>query len=447
MKRINKFVYFLHINNQKFIYDISTDTAAVLDPYLFDCIINNIDNIEKLHDIHPELYDKLLSANLVVDKDVDEASELLMHYKNVDCNPEVFDIIVNPTLDCNLRCWYCYENHRGGTSMKSDVLKSVERLIDNRLSENSIKKLSLSFFGGEPMLGWNKVVTPLIEFAVSKCKESDVLFSTSFTTNGVLLSESKYNFLSSLDLNRTVFQITFDGNRSLHNESRIGVNRIPTYDVIMNNVKLGASKGFQMNLRFNYTPETLSSFTDVLADLSDIPSEFRQNIFCNFQKVWQAGNNKTKELAVEYVNMFNNAGFSATCEHNYRRHTCYADRENQVTINYNGDVFKCTAREFDSSSREGLLHTDGSIEFNDRYYKRMDSKYSNPYCRSCEILPLCNGGCSQGKIESEQDSLCYRQYDSKTKQSIIIGAFCLKVFKRILTTDELSSLNYKIYHL
>ncbi|HOH74428.1 MAG TPA: hypothetical protein PKW38_01450, partial [Paludibacteraceae bacterium] len=47
------------------------------------------------------------------------------------------------------------------------------------------------------------------------------------------------------------------------------------------------------------------------------------------------------------------------------RESCYGDKKNQATINFNGDVYKCTARDFKPENREGVLMDDGTIEWND----------------------------------------------------------------------------------
>ena len=48
---------------------------------------------------------------------------------------------------------------------------------------------------------------------------------------------------------------------------------------------------------------------------------------------------------------------------------CYADRANSVIVNYNGDVYKCTACDFAKTKREGKLNEDGTI-----YTKRAITK-------------------------------------------------------------------------
>lgn len=438
MKRLNRYVHLLQADGMSFIYDISSNAAVALNPQLYRIITEKRDNIDDLHDIHPDLYKGLLDAGMIVDEDFNEVEALINRFKAIDSDPSHFDIIINPTLDCNLRCWYCYETHGRGTMMRPEVIDAVCRLIDEKLSDSRLKRLTISFFGGEPLIGWDRVVMPILTYAARKCKEHGVKLTSSFTTNGVLLTEAKFDALIELGLNDTAFQITFDGNRTMHDSSRVGEAHLPTYDAIMANVHTGANKGFDLTLRFNYTPDNIASYVDILSDLDTLPKESKNHINCNFQRVWQKSDEQVAQKAISYAEMFKSEGISASCDIMYWRHLCYADRENQITINYNGDLFKCTAREFDSEKREGRLLPEGKLELNERYRERMDVKYANTACRECEILPLCNGRCSQGKIESPNLTSCRMNYDSSQKANIIKGALYHKVFKRLLTQQELS---------
>ncbi|MCM1028792.1 MAG: hypothetical protein NC342_00290 [Pseudoflavonifractor sp.] len=86
---------------------------------------------------------------MIVSDDRNESAELIEIFKQQERDPSYFGIIVNPTLDCNLRCWYCYENHSHGSMMGSDIIVAVKRLIDRKLQSDRLKHLSVSFFGGD----------------------------------------------------------------------------------------------------------------------------------------------------------------------------------------------------------------------------------------------------------------------------------------------------------
>ena len=72
------------------------------------------------------------------------------------------------------------------------------------------------------------------------------------------------------------------------------------------------------------------------------------------QRVWQDRNSKIcqqEEVLGEelhLINRFRGAGYNCSAHvlDNTVSNPCYADKEMQLLINYNGDVFKCTARDF-----------------------------------------------------------------------------------------------------
>ena len=105
--------------------------------------------------------------------------------------------------------------------------------------------------------------------------------------------------------------------------------------------------------------------------------------------------------------------------------TCYADKRNQVTINYNGDIFKCTARSFDSLNREGYLLDNGDIIWNEKYSKRFsfDLRTRNKACMECAIFPMCNGGCSQRRVENEKVPYCIFDFSERKKMDFLKDKF------------------------
>ena len=73
---------------------------------------------------------------------------------------------------------------------------------------------------------------------------------------------------------------------------------------------------------------------------------------------------------------------------------CYADRSRQYTINFNGDVFKCTVSKFDSKYRFGYLTDNGSLALEGhRWDDWMNIDGLEEKCVSCVYMPMCMGGC------------------------------------------------------
>ena len=55
-----------------------------------------------------------------------------------------------------------------------------------------------------------------------------------------------------------------------------------------------------------------------------------------------------------------------------------ASKRNSAVINYNGDIFKCTARDFTTVQRAGYLSDEGELVWeNDYLNRRMNAKFNN----------------------------------------------------------------------
>jgi radical SAM additional 4Fe4S-binding domain len=91
-------------------------------------------------------------------------------------------------------------------------------------------------------------------------------------------------------------------------------------------------------------------------------------------------------------------------------------------VNYNGDLYKCTARDFLPENRVGYLSEVGELIWNKGYIeKRMSAKFNNKPCLDCKIMPLCNGGCSQHALDHLQsgDEYCVFHRDRDEINRII----------------------------
>ncbi len=423
MNIISRYTHFIVYREHTILFHLPTDSVITLRPELANVLAAHRDDIDALKDIHPDLYRQMEQMGMIVGQNRDEGNETFREWDAADNAPEQFGITVNPTLDCNLQCWYCYEKHLGDTTMKEDTLQALFHLIDKKTESNVLRHLSVSFFGGEPLLPYRRIVKPLLEHASERCRQKNIGFSTAFTTNGLLLTTDVLDDLARLYFSQPPsFQITLDGNAELHDGTRHTANGQPTYATIIRHIHEVVHRKWHVSLRFNYTHENIDTFVDVLTDLADLTAAEKACITCNFQQVWQDKKEhpETEETAREAVATFRAEGYETDCDGVVRRGNCYADAANSIVVNSDGNVFKCTARDFTPNNSEGRLSRDGTITFNERYQRRMNVKYANPECRACSILPICNGGCSQAKLERTNHRECYFHFTETNKKHRVI---------------------------
>ena len=418
--KFSKYLFVLRKGFCSLIYSCRTDAVSAIDNQLADLIEGN--QLNYIEQKHQEFFAFLKREGFIVEDDADECGDLIDTWKKEEDGPNL-SIFINPTMDCNLRCWYCYEKHVQKSMMQQDVVDSILKLATHEIATRSIKFLSISFFGGEPLLGMGSVIVPLLKAMEDITQKANVNLQISLVTNGVLLTEKNVTrILSLIPDHQLTCQVTLDGNEFFHDKTKCFSNGVGTYRRILQNVKDALKLGVHITLRFNTTMDNLASYADVLEDLEDIQTEERSRLAIDFQHVWQDnGENAMKYLdrQEKLRERFVEKGFTVNELKHIDNSRCYADRKNHYTINYNGDVFKCTARDFSTNNREGVLTTDGEVNWNAKNEKREVLKYGNESCHRCNIFPICHGGCSQFKMESMAISDCVRGYSQKDKEKIV----------------------------
>lgn len=418
----SKYNCILQDNTGMVIYNAATDQLVALTPQLANIFNESKAAPEKIKAQHAELYDHLLQKGIFVCDDADETEAYIRKREEYERSSGEYTITINPTLACNMSCWYCYESHKNMPAMSADVKQSVLLLIDKLLADNKLKKLNLSFFGGEPLLYFDKVVVDIINHAKMQCKAFDAKLSIHFTTNAYLLTDNVLKQLEGLDVS---FQITIDGGKQVHDSVRKTKGGEPTYARIVEHIHQTLSRGFSVGVRFNYTAKSIPSFVDVVKDFSHLPQEQKQLVNFTFQRVWQdnEGDARQVEQQVEHIERaFEQAGLFVNNAKSYIVPYCYADGVNTAVVNYNGDLFKCTARDFAPKSKEGTLAADGTLRWNERLRKRMSIRHGSDTCLQCRIYPICHGGCSQMKLEAPDGiSSCPKGYDDDKIKKIMEG--------------------------
>lgn len=359
-----------------------------------------------------ELSENVKSVALV-DMDYDEYSQYVNEMRAVENQTYSYHLIINPTLDCIFSCWYCYEAHPKGR-MDSDILNSIKLLI-SKIAE-TYESLTISFFGGEPMMCYSSVMIPIVKYAFELFKEKNKQFSFNMTTNGYLFTLQRIEELKKYGFRSA--QITLDGDESLHNAIRFVGNKLPTYRKIIQSIRYLVETECSVTLRFNCTHLNVESLNNVAEALKSLDVESKRRLSIDCQIVWQESNKDELQTKMHsLVSHFTHYGFQIS-KMDYRSF-CYADKRSECVVNYNGDLYKCTANDFHNTQRDGYLSVTGEVVWeNDSQERRMNSKLKNKKCHTCRILPLCHGGCSSHSLVS-QDEYCLYPTDDKKNQLVI----------------------------
>lgn len=420
----NNFVFHNSFTN-KFLY---------LNPLLKELIeaSKNENNINELKNIHIELYNSLVNLGFLIEAKTDEIQKVKELIHTVDYNDEEYYLIVNPTMNCNFDCWYCYETHEKKSRVSDTSLDRIKLFISNIIQENKkLKRFTIQFFGGEPLLYFKKTILPIMKLIYQITKKNNIKLSINFTTNGYLINNEMIEQFVKYEVNG--LQITFDGNKENHNKVRFVSKSRGSYDKIVENIKKLVKNNINITFRINYTKQNLVGLDNIFDDFKDLSMKERGMMMLSMNKVWEEKSNYLGKRVLLFKDKAKSFGFKLpdSLLSDRVRHSCYADKFNQATINYNGDVYKCNAREFDKKTREGVLNNDGYIEWNKKRDNRMNAKLKNKSCLECKILPICGGGCSQQAIEYQERDYCVNDYDDAKKDDIVLSMFLSKNLENV----------------
>lgn len=122
------------------------------------------------------------------------------------------DVTLVLTHDCNLGCGYCYMGAKFNKRMSPEV---AQKALDLAFGTGSTR-IQISFFGGEPLLAWDQLVTSATE-ARERAGRDGVDLKMSVTTNGTLLDRERGRILEDLGV---YVGLSIDGIQAAHEAGR-----------------------------------------------------------------------------------------------------------------------------------------------------------------------------------------------------------------------------------
>lgn len=378
------------------LYNSYKDNYLVISNTLYQLLHQYSDHIIDLQELNNDLYQQLLNNGFIIDDNIDEKSQYLKELEERKTSLDSYYLIINPTLACNLSCWYCYENHLPQSRMDEKTIEHIIRHIKKKHREEHFSQLTLSFFGGEPFVCFD-IVKRILQETNDFIQKHKINRNVHFTTNATLLTSEQITFLSQY---HPTFQITLDGCRSEHDKTRIAKNKRPTYDTIIKNIQLLSwQEGIgHIGVRINFGAKTLDNLSMVVDDLKDCN---KKKISIQLHRIWQVNEEQIDERKV--FQFIRYAQSQHICANylllSYNDCSCYADLENEALINYDGNVFKCTARDFTPDNADGYLLADGTIQWNIEKMNKRKCITLQKMCLDCDLLPSCYKPCTQKLLE------------------------------------------------
>lgn len=366
---------------------------------------------------NPEVPEELAKGHFIVDSSCNE--DLLcdeLYYRETIADTSLWYTII-PTRNCNFNCFYCCQPHVKQT-MSDETIDLITRSLRKNLKNYS--SFIISFFGGEPLIEYGKVIK-ILDDSMEVCRKLSRNFTAYMTTNGYNLSPEVFKEL--LKRHVIYYHITLDGPPSVHDTHRPLASGNPSFQKIIDNLtgirESVRSNTFHITLRTNITRsiyENIDEFVDILA--RNFSNDSRFNIYWRW--VEDFGGDRINEHRDEFVTMdkvfkamdkIHNAGLSLYNDVIYNAKkgalVCEASKQNYYVIDYDGTLLKCTHWDKPEVATVGSIKPNGDFLLNREREAFYTLKVPKEKCRKCYFEPLCHGkSCSIRNIINPNG--CYK---------------------------------------
>jgi len=363
-----------------------------------------------------KLVESAKRARFIIKEDIDELQNIIFLTNLMKYSTDVFQLTIMPTLDCNYKCPYCYENPEKG-NMTSDAQRGLSLWVDKKLV--STKYLSVGWFGGEPLMAI-KVMRNLTKKFKQSCEKYHVEYSSSITTNGYFINNKFISEIKDLSINNV--QVTLDGPPDCHDKRRILKNNRGTFNRIIKNLMNMCEKNEDVliTMRVNYDVESYDRIPELFQYIPEIVKQrsriyFRQTFppptwWDAIEPVKKSNIPKSsKQLdSIRLLRLAQDNGFKVFITNiSPVAGYCEADYVNSFVVDPNCTLHKCTVA-FDEKHKIGNITHEGKeiIDVQMLSQWMLRDTYSKSICKDCKILPVCMGGCGFNDLCSTGKARC-----------------------------------------
>lgn len=379
-------------------YNSRTGALAIIDKEHYQSYVRFLEKGEEIE--QQEFLNQLLQCGFLLPEGIDELFLIrttLM--KNRYDNRSLY-LTIAPTMACNFRCIYCFEQgYYGKSCMDNITIENVIKFIEERIKD--IERIHISWFGGEPLLAM-PIIERISERIINICDKSNVAYSAGIVTNGYFYTKDVAKKLKELKVDSV--QITLDGSEEVHNRRRPLINGEATYSKITKNL-VDTYKIIPVNLRINVDRDCVDTINEIMTYLRN--NNLLDHIIPYLGFVLPYGEKYQKEKCLT-TEMYSNLNLKFWKENNIplqskypipRGNYCMADLCNGWVIDDKGSVYKCW-NEIGLQNRS-LGNVNNSISFMEntdilKEFLEFDP-ITDEECKGCKVLPLCMGGCAYNR--------------------------------------------------
>lgn len=166
-------------------------------------------------DVPGALCEQLLTGGFLIPAGTDEVAIVRERYWRARRETPM-TLTITTTMDCNLGCYYCYEERSGAQLGELDIAAIVQH-AEGRLRASRRRALHVDWYGGEPLLNMPALETGSAALQ-ALCARLGVAYGASIVSNGTAWPSDVGAFVSRHRLQQV--QISFDGLAAHHDKRR-----------------------------------------------------------------------------------------------------------------------------------------------------------------------------------------------------------------------------------
>ena len=388
----------------------------------------DIPTYEKLQagSLEPEIGKQLLENGILVAEDRDEYEEVKNRaYRLLDTDtPDSLVMVIAPTLACNYKCVYCFENGRESyCSMDDKTISQVKEFVSDKVRElKSLKQLRITWFGGEPLLAF-PVIKNLSNFFISLCADEGIEYRANIITNGRYLTEDKVKVFSKMNIKRV--QISFDGTEDIYCQKKMATPE--DYKITVANI-IDASKYLDnIILRVNISDNNFGDaykLVDELLGERGLAGKIKISPACTIEGDSSERQTRYRKYIKEerrlrdYIETEYGSGSYHVRIPCSRGAVCTLASKNNFVIGPRGELYKCEHHVGRKELEVGHIEEVDKDKLED--YKLVCSNVADDSkCKTCSVYPVCMGGCPNSYLEKKQNFECESYKESTVNNAIL----------------------------
>lgn len=373
-------------------------------------------------DMDDVLFRRLRRGGFIVPLRLDEVEEIRERYWRARVETPVV-LTITTTMDCNLGCYYCYEERSGAKLELADVASIVD-LARQAVESSGNRSLHVDWYGGEPLLNAGLIDAASVALQ-DYCARANIKYVASIISNGTAWPDDVTDFIARHRLRQV--QISFDGLSANHNKRRRyrrgrgpGDSFSKAVDLVDELVQCT-----RVDIRFNIdrgNQEDILPFIDFAEQRgwfsAPFPAVFQPARLSSYSgsSAFMRRHELTLEdfdaLRASVRNRLEDTGRIEESELpdgilRPKTSVCAALATNSVVIGAEGRTYRCGLQVGETGRAVGTIasrQASNVATLDLGWWEAFDPTLA-PTCSRCSFLPVCWGGCPKKHLEGDDHAL------------------------------------------